>query len=787
MKISWNHLQSFFVEKLDKALVLERLTMAGLEVEDETPVAPVFSGIVVGEVVECEKHPDADKLSLCKIDAGTGELLQIICGAPNVAKGVKAPCAKVGAVLPGDFKIAERKMRGLVSYGMMCGGDEIGCPDGVDGLLLLPQDAPVGMDIREYLDLDDTIVEFKITPNRGDCLSYAGLVREVAALTDYSVKELPIGHDHLNTKATTIKLNVTASAECPHYVGLAIHNVKNNFVSPTWLVRLLERSGVRSISPLVDITNYVMLTLGQPMHAFDASKLHGGIGVRMARDDEELKLLDGKDVKLKSNSLVITDGNDKTVALAGVMGGFDSGVVADTNNIIFESAFFNPNIVQGKTKQYGVSSDSAFRFERGVDANLQHTAINLAAKLALEICGGTVGEYVHFSALTPVDKQIKLSFSEINKFIGEDLPHNLIIDILTKLGCQLSIDADKVSVRPPSYRFDLNIKQDIIEEVIRVYGYDRVVAKMPQLEYSFDYLDKQQDKLTLSKNIMLGYGFNEIVSYAFIEDKYAQLFNDQHQAVKLQNPIAGLNVMRTSLLAGLVKTLQANVNRGHECVKLFELARVFHGEAFDAQPLYFSGLIYGKILPLSWNEKPRSVDFYDLKQVVEEVLSTFAGNAEFQATVIPSIYHPGRAARVLINGLEVGYIGQLHPEYAQHLDLQDLPYVFELNFDALVYNEKSRLTIPSKYQKVSRDLAFTLKKNIEVGNVLSKIEELNIPELIHLAVFDVFSGASIGAEHKSVAINFVFQADHTLSDDEINIRLEQIKSLASQEFGAQLR
>lgn len=787
MKISWNHLQSFFVEKLDKTLVLERLTMAGLEVEDETPVAPVFSGIVVGEVVECEKHPDADKLALCKIDAGTGELLQIICGAPNVAKGVKAPCAKVGAVLPGDFKIAERKMRGLVSYGMMCGGSEIGLDDGVDGLLLLPPDAPVGMDVRDYLDLDDTIVEFKITPNRGDCLSYLGLAREVVALTNYSLKELPKVDDYLASKATNLQLNVVASAECQHYVGLAVNNVKNNFVSPTWLVRLLERSGVRSISPLVDITNYVMLSLGQPMHAFDATKLHGGIGVRMARDGEELKLLDGKDAKLKSNSLVITDGHDTPVALAGVMGGFDSGVVAETTSIVFESAFFNPNIVQGKTKQYGVSSDSAFRFERGVDANLQHDAINLAAKLALEICGGEVGEYVHFSAQSNADKQIKLTFIETNRFIGEDLAHNLIVDILTKLGCKLTIDGDLISVTPPSYRFDLNIKQDIIEEVIRVYGYDRVEAKMPKLEYSFDYLDKQQDKITLTKNIMLGYGFNEIVSYAFIEDSYAQLFNTQQQTVKLQNPIAGLNVMRTSLLAGLVKTLQSNVNRGHDCVKLFELARVFHGEDVARQPLYFSGLIYGKILPLSWSDKPRRVDFYDLKQVVESLLGAFADKVEFKAHSIPSIYHPGRSARVLIDGRDIGYIGQLHPEYAQHLDLQDMPYVFELNFDTLAYEDKSSLTIPSKYQKASRDLAFTLEKNIEVGNLLDKIKELNIPELIQLAVFDVFSGASLGTEHKSVAINFVFQADHTLGDDEINARLEQIKLLANQEFGAQLR
>ena len=345
MKISWNYLQSFFADKLDKELVLTRLTMAGLEVEGEELVAPEFSGIVVGEVVECERHPDADKLSLCKVDVGTGELLQIICGAANVAKGVKAPCAKVGAVLPGDFKIAERKMRGLVSYGMMCGGDEIGCPDGVDGLFLLALDAPVGMDVREYLDLDDVVIEFKITPNRGDCLSYIGLSREIAALTGARLAPKKATEDFINVNNPRLKLDVTARIECPHYVGLEISGINNSVVTPLWLVKVLARSGIRSISPIVDITNFVMLNLGQPMHAFDVSKINGGLGVRIAQNAEELKLLDGKNAKLVNDTLIITDGIDNPIAIAGVMGGFDSGVVLTSTNILLESAFFNPAIV----------------------------------------------------------------------------------------------------------------------------------------------------------------------------------------------------------------------------------------------------------------------------------------------------------------------------------------------------------------------------------------------------------------------------------------------------------
>lgn len=787
MKISWNHLQSFFVDKLDKSLVLERLTMAGLEVEDEKPVAPEFSGIVVGEVIECERHPDADKLSLCKIDAGTGELLQIICGAPNVKKGVKAPCAKVGAVLPGDFKIAERKMRGLVSYGMMCGGSEIGLDDGVDGLLLLAYDAPVGVDIREYLDLNDTIVEFKITPNRGDCLSYAGLVREIAALTDYKPMDSIKSQDYLENKSASFRLNVSAKQECPHYVSLIINNVKNNLASPNWLVKILERSGIRSISPIVDITNYVMLTLGQPMHAFDKNKLNNGIGVRLAKDGEKIKLLDSKDATLSSNTLVITDGNDSPVAIAGVMGGFDSGVIESTSSIVLESAHFIPDIVQGKSKQYGVSSDSSFRFERGVDSELQHDAINLAASLVVDICGGNIAEYVHFADLPERSDSIRLTFSEINRFIGEEISENQIINILTKLGCSLSLDDGSIVVSTPSYRFDLKIKQDIIEEIIRVYGYDRIEAKMPHLEHSFDYLDKNLDKLNTLKNTMLGFGFNEIVSYAFIEDKYAQLFADGViNPVKLQNPIAGLNVMRTNLLAGLVKTLQSNVNRGHDSVRIFELARVFHSENASEQPLYLSGLIYGKISPLNWLEKPRNVDFYDLRVVVEELLSGYS-NFRLEAKEILSNYHPGRSARIVIDGVNIGYIGQLHPSYSTKLSLDILPYVFEINVDLLSHNQVLEINIPSKYQKVSRDLAFVFDINTEIGVFIDAISSLKIKDLIDMSLFDIFSGGNLSSDEKSIAINFVFQSDHTLNDEEVNAHLDSIKDLALSKFSAKLR
>lgn len=787
MKISWNHLQSFFVDKLDKEHVLQRLTMAGLEVEGEESVAPSFSGIVIAEVVECEKHPDADKLSLCKVNANSGELLQIVCGAPNVKVGVKVPCAKVGAILPGDFKIAERKMRGIVSYGMLCSGDEIGCPDDVDGLLLLPADAPIGMDIREYMDLDDVIVEFKITPNRGDCLSYKGLVREIAALTGAQVKPVSDYNSYLNKLSTGLTLNVSASDACQHYVGLAINSVKNDIITPKWLMRILERSGIRSISPLVDITNYVMLTLGQPMHAFDASQLSGGIGVRMAQNGEQLTLLDETKATLADDTLVITNGLNQPVAIAGVMGGLDSGVTTATTNIVLESAYFTPDIVQGKTRKYGVNSDSAFRFERGVDSQLQHDAINLAAQLVLEICGGEVGEYIHFSAVESALPAIKLQFSEINRLVGEDIARDLVCDILTKLGCQLTVDSDNLEVIPPSYRFDLRIKQDIVEEIIRVYGYDRIEAKLPNLTYTFDYLDPKQAAFARYKDILLGYGFNEIVSYAFIEEKYAEIFaHEVAKPVRLQNPLAGLSCMRTNLLPGLVKTLQSNVNRGSQQVKVFELARVFHGEALELQPLYLSGLIYGKISPLNWLEKPRVVDFYDLRVALDELLAEFP-DFMLDSSELPPIYHPGRSARIIVNDVVIGCIGQLHPKYNQQLGLDSMPYVFELNVDLLSMKTQFELCALSKYQKVSRDLAFVFNKDVQVGVFMNDINDLQLPNLDNVAVFDVFTGGNLRDSEKSVALNFVFQGDHTLSDDEVNAALEQVKTLAKNKFKAELR
>jgi phenylalanyl-tRNA synthetase beta chain len=789
MKISWNHLQNLFDDQLDKTLVLERLTMAGLEVEDENPIAPQFSGVVVGQVVECNKHPDADKLSLCKVDIGQDELLSIICGATNVAVGIKIPCATIGAVLPNNFIITERKMRGIISYGMLCAGDELGCPNGVDGLLILPADAPLGMDIRQYLDLDDLIIEFKITPNRGDCLSYRGLAREVAALTNYKLKSV-VNYSLPELDASDLQLLVEANNECPNYAGLVMHQINNQHQSPLWLQRQLERSGIRPINPLVDIGNYVMLELGQPLHIFDLNAIGGQIKVRLAQENEQITLLDDKTVKLTADSLIITNYANQAVAIAGVMGSLNSGVSSITQAIVIESASFDPQIIQGKAKYYGVSSEAAFRFERGVDPQITKLALALAQQLVSEICGGQIDQQINFTNphAKLFDKPvIELTWLEISRLIGQELPQATITQILLALGCQVTSCADKLQLTVPSYRFDLKIKQDIIEEIIRVYGYDRIEAKLPVLAQGLNYLDPKLTKTNLIKQILVGYGFSEIISYAFIEEKYAKLFaNNSKYLVKLQNSIAGLAVMRDNLVAGLIKSLQYNVNRGQDSIRLFEVARVFNGEDIAQQPINLAGLIYGFNQAKTWNMPPREVDFYDLSMVVQQLLEHFGSVKITSAQAYPYM-HPGRCGEIHLNNQAIGYIWQLHPQLLAELGLTSAPYLFEIKLDQLEFPQVVKSTSVSKFQKVTRDLAFILDKQIEVGQIIQQINLLHLTELTSCNVFDIFSGGNLASHQKSVAFNLVFQANRTLTDEDINPSLEQIKQLVIENFGGSLR
>ncbi|HLX52669.1 MAG TPA: phenylalanine--tRNA ligase subunit beta [Aquella sp.] len=657
---------------------------------------------------------------------------------------------------------------------------------------------------------NDKIVELKITPNRGDALSVLGLLREITVLTGLPYKipaKIPPFKSTINDK---MQIEVKAPDACPNYQTLIIKNINNQAVLPEEITTRLTASGIRSISPIVDITNYVMLELGQPLHAFNMKKVGDKLIVRFASTNETLQLLVGIDAKLTDKTLLICDQNDKPAAIAGVMGGAGSGVNETTTDIVLESAFFVPDIIAGKTKLYGINSDSAYRFERGVDPELQDTAIRYAASLIVKYCSGQIGQIAAITTKTKV-KQVSVSYADINRLIGAEITKDTVDNILTKLGfiinrsprTHTSVFArddgeprcaydDIVNITVPSYRFDVTIREDIIEEIARVYGYDNIEPQMPVTRYTMGNANANHTQILKTKLVNLGY--SEIIGYAFLEDKLESLLGVPNQApVRLQNPIANWNVMRTSLIADLVKTLEHNLNRGHKRLRIFELARVFHGETKELQPLKLSGLIYGNYTNPSWASDNRLVDFYDLKNDIEILLSG-RGKIKFIVCNDNSVFHGGRCAKILLCNKPIGILGQLHPKYKAEFSLTHLPYVFELDVNCLV-NQNSEFLVKevSRFQKALRDLAFLIEAKINVGDVLDTILSAKIPYLISANVFDIYQGDKLADIKlndnvvKSVAINFLFQGNKTLSDEEINISMDQVLQCIRENFTVQLR
>ena len=795
MKLSLKWLENYFTLKPDWELVWERLTAAGIEIEDIKPVGADFSGVVIARVIDCVQHPDADKLKLCTVDAGDADTYQIVCGAANVTAGVIVPFAKIGAVLPNGMVIAERKMRGLTSFGMLCSGEEIGISDDADGLLLLNIDAPIGVSIREYLALDDKIIEFKITPNRGDCLSVQGIVREISALMGYNTKSVFEGVDssingnNIGSENAKVEVENLAKEACPNYLTLVIKGVNNTISLPQNILQRLELSGFRSISPIVDLANYVMLETGQPLHAFDLGQVGNKLTVRYACANEEFKLLDGKEVVLKPNTLIIADANNNPAAIAGVMGGFNSGVTTATTDIILECAFFTPEVISGTAKLYGVNSEAASRFERGIDYAMQQKVLRYVATKIQNYCGGEIGE---LNITSYEDKElptIELPSLKVQQLIGIFIGADLIQELLTKLDFIVKVlNHNILSITVPSYRFDIKIAEDIIEEIARSYGYDNIPAIMPTAQLNFLKNTSITTKLQNFKKLMVNLGFTEIISYAFIEDKFEEILGKPDtNAIKLQNPIANLNVMRTSLIADLVKTLKYNVNYGHKDVKLFELGRVFYNETMDEQPLKLAGLIHGNQIMTNGLNTVKAVDFYDLKSIVESVLSEF-----YEIKFVPckdySVLHSGRCAKIYAGQIELGIIGQLHPKLCQELGLSVGPYIFELDLNRITKLATNfELRDINKFPRVERDLAFIMNYNVNVGDIISTIKvETRLKNLIDANIFDIYQKQDEG-NIKSVAVNFVFQANKTLTDDEIKKDMEIITNTVCSKFNATIR
>lgn len=766
MQFSQQWLYSWVNPDLSADQLAHLLTMAGLEVEETRLAAPTFTGVVIAEVKSVIKHPDADRLNITQVDAGTGELIQIVCGAPNVQPGIKVPCALPGAILPGDFKIKPTKMRGQVSNGMLCSAKELGLPDEVNGLLILPADAPIGENIRNYLELDDHLLTLKITPNRADCLSIKGIAREVGALTQSKLHPIEIVPVQANIEASQ-PASIEAPQDCGRFLTRVIRGVNSQSATPAWLKQRLERSGLRSINALVDIGNYVMLELGQPMHMFDADKITGKLHIRRAHDGETITCLNDKTVTLCSNTLVVAD-EKQVLSIAGLMGGIESSVTNDTHNVVIESAWFTPDIIAGKARQYGFGSDSSFRFERGVDFNLQQQAIERATALIQEICGGDIGNITEATGNLPDTKKVRVRTNRVAKVLGVNISAENIGIILQHLGLNPQICEDGFTVTSPSFRFDIEIEADLIEEIGRVFGYDNIPDNHTNGKLNMVALPETQKPLFSVYHQLANNGYQEVVSYAFVEEAWEQDLAGNTNPIRLQNPIASqLSVMRSTLFGGLIEILHNNLNRKQNRVRLFEVARVFHkqNEAY-VQTKKIAGLAYGSALPEQWAATTRNVDFYDVKNDIAGLIS--ADTVEYRAAEHPAL-HPGRTAEIIIADKVVGVIGELHPRWTQKYDLPQSPILFELNLSAVLSQDRITYQPVSKFQPVRRDLAFILPEQITAEQLLNTLTSVKHSSIQEIAIFDVYRGKGVPENMKSLAVKIILQSpEQTLTDEEVD-------------------
>ncbi len=783
MQFSESWLRTFVNPSLSSEELSHLLTMAGLEVEEMTSVAPAFEKVVVGQVLTKDKHPDADRLNVLTVDVGQAEPLNIVCGAGNVTVGMKAPCALVGAKLPG-IEIKQAKVRGIASFGMMCSEKELGLAEESAGLMVLAADAVVGQSIREHLDLDDRLITLKLTPNRSDCLSLNGIAREVAALTGaplQAVAQVSIKQ----TGSQSRKVKLTASAACPRYSGRVISGVNAKAATPAWMVQRLQRCGLRSISALVDVTNYILLELGQPLHAFDLNKLNGDIEVRFARVGEQLKLLNEQVVELKDDMLVITDGKGP-VALAGVMGGAESAVSDTTTDIFLESAYFSPSVIVGKSRLLGFSSDAAYRYERGVDFSGTAAALDRATQLILDICGGQAGPVTEAKAELPARPAVKLRTSRVLRVLGVALKADEIAQILSRLGVAFQQKGEEFSVTPPSYRFDIAIEEDLIEEVARVYGYENIQPAPIQARMSILPLVEAQRPLSKLRQTMVLRDYQETINYAFVEAEWERDLCANTTPIALKNPIASqMSVMRSSLLGGLLAALRTNLARKQPRVRLFEVGGCFADEAGSyTQNERLGGLAYGGAVSEQWGLPARDVDFYDVKGDVEALFAP--RKLSFQAAQYPAS-HPGRSARILLDGRAIGWIGELHPQRQQQYDLPQAVVWFEVELAALTQDSVPKLTDISRFPPVRRDVAVLVDENVTVQSLLDAMQAENAPNVVELALFDVYRGKGVEQSKKSLAFRVLLQdTQKTLTDNEIEENVARLVA-ALQRQGAQLR
>ena len=794
MKFSEAWLREWVDPGLDREPLLQQLTMAGLEVDGTEPVADQFDGVVVARVVACEQHPNADKLSLCRVDNGSEEW-QVVCGAPNVRVGLVTAYAQIGAVLPGNFKIKKAKLRGVESFGMLCSAAELGLGDDHDGIVELPEDWPSGSSLMDTMELQDVTIDVDLTPNRGDCLSLKGIAREVGVLNNASVAypkitEVPATIDD------TFAVKLSATEGCPRYLGRVIKGIDLSQPTPFWMRERLRRCGLRSIDPVVDVTNYVLIELGQPMHAFDLRQLNEQIDVRYATQGEQLTLLDGQNVTLDEQTLLITDAQGP-VAIAGVMGGERSGVQEDTVDVFLECAFFAPLAVAGTARRYGLHTDASHRYERGVDFELQFDAIERATELLLDIVGGQAGPVVESveTAELPQRREVSLRQQRLIELLGVDIEADQVDEAFARLGFEVAQRTESAEgvfwqIVSPSHRFDIAIEADLIEEVARIYGYNNVPSRRPQTHLQLRPVALSQRGESELKRYLAGLGMQEVITYSFVDPKLQDLLDPTRAPVELANPMSmEQSVMRTNLLPGLVNSVITNVARQQSRVALFELGLVFQPQTDELlQEQHLGGVLWGLRQSESWHGSSQDVDFFDAKGVVDALLAwNGSTNVRYLPATDDEVLHPGQSAWVQLDDQRIGRVGRLHPEIEHKLDLQGV-YIFELAADAIMHQGRRVYQGISKYPSVRRDLAIVVDHAVEAAAVQTVVERTLGEQLVGFRIFDVYQGQGIEPHEKSLAMGLTLQShESTLTEDDISSLVQRALDALEAQFNSRLR
>jgi phenylalanyl-tRNA synthetase beta chain len=786
MKFSEHWLRTLVDPPIDSDSLAHALTMAGLEVEERAKAAPSFSGVVAARVLSVERHPNADRLTVCRVDAGSGEPLSIVCGAPNVAAGMVVPCALVGATLPAGLDIRKTTMRGVESQGMLCSASELGISDDSAGLLVLDSHIPIGTDVREALDLDDVVFTFKLTPNRADCLSVLGLAREISAIT-----ASPLRYSPPPTIVATAKsargVRVEDPQACPRFCGRVISSIDATVSAPLWMKQRLERSGIRSISAVVDVTNYVMLKLGQPLHAYDDSVLEGDLIVRFAKTGERLTLLNGQQLALDPDLLLVAD-EKKALGLAGIMGGQHSAISGKTTSIFLEGAFWSPAVIQGKARRLGFATDAGFRFERGVDFANADRAVDRATQLILELCGGQAGPMVDIRGPMPRRDPVRVRPQRVARILGIEISNAVLADIFSVLGLKPTQEGTEFLVTPPSFRFDLAIEEDFIEEAARLYGYDNIPAAA--VRHTQAMLPEREAIRSVSamRQRLVDRDYQEVITFGFVSSAAELALRPDGNAIKVLNPIASqFDVMRTTLLGGLIETLRTNLNRKQDRVRVFETGRCFSrdGERYS-QPLRVGGLAFGPALPEQWGAPKRSVDFFDVKGDLEALAWPLTVRTE--AAAHPAL-HPGRSARVFVDNQESGWIGELHPRLLREFDLAGAPpVVFELDQEPLTEHALPSAKTVSRLPAVRRDIAIVVAETIPAEAVLDALRQASPSHVEHVGLFDLYRGPGIEQGKKSLAILVLMQdTARTLTDAEIDATVADLLRVLRERFDASIR